>query len=71
MSTQQSQKSGVRSEGQKQMRAREGHDPLPASKAVRGAFAGNRRDESTDEDVSLKQNARTTNKRNSTKSKDR
>ena len=37
MSTQRSQKKGSRSEGQKQMRARDGYDPIPASKAVGGA----------------------------------
>ena len=53
MGEQQSQKRGVRSEAQKEARAREGYDPLPPSNAVGGAFGGNKPDSATDEDVSL------------------
>jgi hypothetical protein len=54
MSEQQSQKRGLRSEGQKEDRARSGYDPIPATGRVAGAF-GNREDESiTDEDLALK-----------------
>jgi hypothetical protein len=36
MEEQQSQKTGIRSDAQKQNRAREGYDPLPASQPVAG-----------------------------------
>jgi len=53
MNEQQSQKRGVRSEAQKEMRAREGYAPLPPSNAVGGASGENKRDTPTDEDLSL------------------
>lgn len=53
MGEQQSQKRGVRSEAQKEERAREGYDPLPPSNAVAGAFGENKPDSITDEDLSL------------------
>lgn len=55
---QQSQKTGVRSEAQKQDRAREGYDPLPASQPVAGAFGEPGPDRDTDQDVSLDINTR-------------
>jgi hypothetical protein len=53
MSEQQSQKRGVRSEAQKDTRAREGYDPIPPSNAVAGAFGEGERTTPTDEDLSL------------------
>lgn len=53
MSQQQSQKHGVRSDAQKQQRAREGYDPVPPSNAVGGAFGDNRRDTPTDQDLAM------------------
>lgn len=50
----QSQKSGVKSEGQKQDRARQGYDPIPPANPVGGAFGEHKRDTATDQDVSLK-----------------
>jgi len=54
MGEQQSQKRGVRSEGQKLDRAREGYDPLPASKPVAGAFGEHSSETATDQDVALR-----------------
>ena len=54
MGEQQSQKRGVRSEGQKMERAREGYDPLPATQPVAGAFGEHSSDTATDEDVALR-----------------
>ena len=53
MSEQQSQKRGARSEAQKEMRAREGYDPIPPSKPVAGAFGEQRRGTPTDQDLAL------------------
>jgi hypothetical protein len=53
MSEQQSQKRGVRSEAQKEMRAREGYDPIPPSNPVAGAFGEHKRDTPTDQDLAL------------------
>jgi hypothetical protein len=53
MSEQQSQKRGVRSEAQKEMRAREGYDPIPPSNPVGGAFGEHKRDTPTDQDLAL------------------
>lgn len=58
MSEQQSQKSGVRSEAQKTMRAREGYDPIPPSNPVGGAFGDPSPDSSSDQDLALKLSAR-------------
>jgi hypothetical protein len=49
----QSQKTGIKSDAQKQQRAREGYDPLPASNPVAGAFGEHKRDTATDQEVSL------------------
>lgn len=54
MGEQQSQKRGVRSEGQKLDRAREGYDPLPASQPVAGAFGEHSSDTASDQDVALR-----------------
>ena len=56
MSTQQSQKKGSRSEGQKQMRARDGYDPIPASKAVGGATGKPGPKSHSDKEHSMKAN---------------
>jgi hypothetical protein len=53
MEEQQSQKTGIRSDAQKQNRAREGYDPLPASNPVAGAFGEHKRDTPTDQDTAL------------------
>ena len=53
MGQQQSQKRGVRSEAQKELRAREGYDPVPPSNPVAGAFGGDKRDTPTDQDLAL------------------
>jgi hypothetical protein len=53
MEEQQSQKRGLASDGQKQHRAREGYDPLPASNEVAGAFGEHKPDRTTDQDASL------------------
>jgi hypothetical protein len=55
---QQSQKRGLKSDAQKQHRAREGYDPLPASNEVAGAFGEHRPDRTTDQDASLDINTR-------------
>ena len=56
MSQQQSQKRGVRSEGQKLERAREGYDPIPPSQPVAGAFGEHASETATDQDVALRLN---------------
>jgi hypothetical protein len=56
MSRQESQKRGVRSEAQKQQRARKGYDPIPPSNAVGGAFGNPEPDRQSDEDLSLSLN---------------
>lgn len=53
MEEQQSQKTGIRSDAQKQNRAREGYDPLPPSNPVAGAFGEHKRDTPTDQDTAL------------------
>ena len=58
MEEQQSQKTGVRSDAQKQNRAREGYDPLPASKPVAGAFGEHKPDRVSDQETSLDINTR-------------
>jgi hypothetical protein len=54
MSRQESQKRGIRSDAQKQQRARKGYDPIPPSNAVGGAFG--KPDRQSDEDLSLSLN---------------
>ncbi len=51
----QSQKTGIKSDAQKQQRAREGYDPLPASNPVAGAFGEHKRDTPTDQETALGQ----------------
>lgn len=58
MGEQQSQKTGVRSDAQKQDRAREGYDPQPASQPVAGAFGEHKPDRVSDRDASLDLNTR-------------
>lgn len=53
MEEQQSQKSGVRSEAQKQDRARDGYAPIPPANPVAGAFGEHKRDTPTDQDTAL------------------
>ena len=53
MSEQQSHKRGVRSEAQKEMRAREAYDPIPLTNRVGGAFGEKKRDTPTDQDLAL------------------
>ena len=53
MSQQQSQKTGVRSEAQKQERARDGYDPIAPANPVAGAFGDDERDTPTDHDTAL------------------
>jgi hypothetical protein len=50
---QQSQKTGVKSDAQKQQRAREGYDPIPPSNPVAGAHGEHRPDRASDQEVSL------------------
>ena len=63
MEEQQSQKTGIRSDAQKQQRAREGYDPLPASNPVAGAFGEHKPDRESDVDASLDLNTRKPNKK--------
>ena len=58
MEEQQSKKTGVRSDAQKQDRAREGYDPLPASQPVAGAFGEHKPDRVSDRKASLDLNNR-------------
>jgi hypothetical protein len=53
MGEQQSQKRGVRSEAQKEERARDSYEPIPPANPVGGAFGEHKRDTPTDQDVSL------------------
>lgn len=62
MGEQQSQKTGVRSDAQKQNRAREGYDPIPASQPVAGAFGEHEPDRVSDREASLDINTRKQNK---------
>jgi hypothetical protein len=61
MDQQQSQKTGVRSDAQKQHRARDGYEAVPPSKPVGGAFGKEQDDQPgdvdrSDQDASLKHN---------------
>ena len=58
MSKQQSQKRGVRSEAQKEEKARDRYAPIPPANAVGGAFGERNRDTPTDEDASLAANTK-------------
>lgn len=53
MDEQQSQKRGIRSEAQKEERARSGYKSIPPSKPVAGAFGDRQRETPTDQDASL------------------
>ena len=53
MSEQQSQKTGVRSDAQKQERARDGYDPIAPTNPVAGAFGDGERDTPADRDTAL------------------
>ncbi|HEX6728738.1 MAG TPA: hypothetical protein VF074_01950 [Pyrinomonadaceae bacterium] len=53
---QESQKRGIRSDAQKQQRARKGYDPIPPSNEVGGAFGRHEPDRQSDEDLSLSLN---------------
>jgi hypothetical protein len=53
MSEQQSQKTGIRSDAQKNDRARDGYDPIPPSNPVAGAFGDRERPTPTDRDTAL------------------
>ena len=66
MGEQQSQKRGLRSEGQKEARARDGYAPIPPANPVAGAFGEHKTDTPSDEDVSLtlEEKARKRNDRN-------
>jgi hypothetical protein len=50
----QSQKRGIRSDAQKQHRAREGYEPIPPANPVAGAFGEHKPDTARDQEVSLK-----------------
>lgn len=58
MEEQQSQKTGIRSDAQKQNRAREGYDPIPPAQPVAGAFGEHKPDRTSDQDASLDINTR-------------
>jgi len=49
----QSQKTGKRSDAQKQQGAREGYDPIPPANPVAGAFGEHKRDTPTDQELAL------------------
>jgi len=55
MSEQQSQKTGVRSDAQKNDRARDGYNPIAPANPVAGAFGDRERDTPTDQEASLDQ----------------
>lgn len=52
MDQQQSQKTGVRSDAQKQDRARDGYEPVPPSQPVGGAFGKQQDDDDSEVDRS-------------------
>jgi hypothetical protein len=62
MDQQQSQKRGLRSDAQKEERAREGYSAIPPSKPVTGAFGKHDEDEATtdrtDPEASLRHNTK-------------
>jgi hypothetical protein len=58
MDEQQSQKRGVRSEAQKQERARDGYAPIPPANPVAGAFGERKSDKRTDEEAPLAEASR-------------
>jgi hypothetical protein len=58
MGEQQSQKRGIRSEAQKEEKARDSLAPIPPANAVGGAFGERNRDTPTDEEASLMANTK-------------
>lgn len=58
MDEQQSQKRGVRSEAQKEEKARDSYAPIPPANPVGGAFGERKRDTPTDEEMSLAVNTK-------------
>ena len=50
----QSQKRGIRSDAQKQHRARQGDEPIPPANPVAGAFGEHKSATASDQEVSLK-----------------
>lgn len=58
MEEQQSQKRGIRSDAQKQERARDGYEPVAPANPVAGAFGEHKRDTPTDQELSLDINTR-------------
>lgn len=58
MDEQQSQKRGVRSEGQKTERARDGYEPIPPAKPVAGAFGDHHGETPADEEPGLRLGAK-------------
>lgn len=58
MEEQQSQKRGIRSDAQKQERARDGYEPVAPANPVAGAFGEHKRDTPTDQKLSLDINTR-------------
>ena len=58
MNEQQSQKRGVRSEAQKEEKARDSYAPIPPANPVGGAFGERKRDTPTDEEMSLAANTK-------------
>jgi len=63
MDEQQSKKRGVRSEAQKQEKARDSYAPIPPANPVAGAFGERKRDTPTDEDASLADATRQSNRK--------
>ena len=47
MSEQQSKKRGLKSESQKEEKARDAYEPIPPSNPVRGAFGGGKKSDSS------------------------
>lgn len=64
MGEQQSQKRGLRSESQKEERARDAYAPIPPSNQVAGAFGEHKTNTPSDEDVSLTLEDKARKKRN-------
>jgi hypothetical protein len=58
MGEQQSQKRGIRSEAQKQERARDGYEPIAPANPVAGAFGEHKSETPTDQELSLNINTR-------------
>ena len=65
MSSQQSQKRGVRSQAQKVTSARDAYQPIPPANPVEGAFGEHDSESATDEEVSLRLNEKAVRKNRS------